>query len=794
MKKIIAALILLLPASINALNIEISSGQNAGKNYNIISIKDTDEIECVSQTLAYDEHRYVCMSNGEGIGFINDVNLSLVDIKYKKEDGHLFIVVLPKTKSKIYNTSSRLFNHQEAMNDKTLKGTSFEILIDPTLAEFDPLPKASLNFAPDFYSLMRPSIGALDLNKAPITDLNSNDIDAYLSIKKAFEADKFQRVLIETNQAIQKYPNSLFASEFNLLKMLSIDALLSQGDELDDISYADIIKLAKAWLFNFPSDESYSRVLYLLSKAYIKEGQLSDAGYTLDILLSEHKDSPYAQLAQLDYADALYANGKAKDAIALYEEVLYSSKDVDIASRAALRLADTNIEKDKFDLAKQFVLKVLNANAEIFTTKQNKALSMAKAFKEKNMPDIAARIYQSLLKNPNLSSSDNERILKDYALALVAAKENQKAYDALNEYKKDYPYGDFIEEVQKQIDGLLFDIKEKDSAKLHEHYKNLIQKYQDSEIAQKAIIADMKLSLEEKEYENVLNYTQEVRSLKLDEGEKMLNEAALMLTKSAIKSHECQKAINLVLNYDFDRLQLPQFKLYDCFIQTARYKEALELAKAHKNDDSLIDRVEWLSRASADELRFGNADAALKASDDAISLAARIDHADVSNALFTRLNALLKLNKFSLAIQTINAIEQLKGEGARTLEAYYEVANYAATANDFASASTYSWKGLELAKKLDVKAYSPELDFIYATSLIRLSQTKDAITWLKSMLATRLSPQYRDRALSLLGGAYLEDKQIDLAKKSLSECASSSFESEFKSMCQSQLDILNIIK
>ncbi|BCX78743.1 tetratricopeptide repeat protein [Campylobacter sp. 19-13652] len=794
MKKIIAALFFLLPVITNALNIEVSTGSNSGKNYNIISIKDTEDIECVSQILAYDAHRYVCMSSAEGIGTLNDVNLNLVDIRYKKEEGRLFIVIIPKTRSKIYNTSSKLFNTEKALNNTTLKGKSFEILIDPSLDEFDPLPKKSLNFAPDFSSLLRPSIGALDLNKSPIAELNSNDIDAYLSIKKAFEADKFERVLLETDEALKRYPNSLFASEFNLLKMLSIDALLSRGDEFEDISYADIIKLAKAWLFNFPSDEAYSRVLYLLSKSYIKEGQLSDAGYTLDILLSEHKASTYSRLAQLDYADALYANGRAKDAIALYEEVLYNAKDIDTASRAALRLADTNIEKDKFDLAKQFVLKVLNANSEIFIAQQSKAISMAKAFKDKNMPDIAARIYESLLKNPNLNKNDDERILKDYGLTLIAAKESQKAYDALSKYKKDYPYGDYIEEVQKGLDGLLFDVKEADSAKLHEHYKSLIEKYQDGEIAQKAILADMKLSLEQKEYKNVLEYTQKARELKLQEGEKMLNKAALILAKDALKKRECSRVVNLVSNYEFDRLELAQFKLYDCFVQTARYADALALARAHKDDDSLIDRVEWLYRAADEELRAGDVEAALKASDDAISLGARIDHADVSNALFIRLKALLKLDKFNAAIQTINAIEQLKGEGARTLEAYDAVANYAATAKDFASSSTYSWRGIELAKKLGVKAYSPELDFIYATSLIRLSQTKDAVSWLKSMLATRLNPKDRDRAISLLGGAYLEDRQIDLAKSALNECANSNFESEFKAMCKSQLNILDIAK
>lgn len=53
----------------------------------------------------------------------------------------------------------------------------------------------------------------------------------------------------------------------------------------------------------------------------------------------------------LDYADYLYRFGKQKEAMGIYENVLYNTADVDVASRAALALVDANIDKEKFNEA-----------------------------------------------------------------------------------------------------------------------------------------------------------------------------------------------------------------------------------------------------------------------------------------------------------------------------------------------------------------------------------------------------------------------------------------------------------
>lgn len=804
----------LLPLSAFAFSLSISNGASSGNEYNIIRLEDSLKIECARQTMREGSTRYVCMALAADLELPQDISLPLVDIAYKKEDDKLFVVILPKTASKMYETSPNLYEKTSIIPNPALKaderrsGYSFEVLLSQDISPFDNDGGGGLNFGVNFSSLLRPSVGALDLSKAPLESFDSNDIDAYLSVKKAFDAKKWEQVINDANTALSRHPNSLFSAEFALLKMQAIDALLTQQADTKEqnnpeIGYDAIIKQGKAWLFANPSDEAYSQVLALITKAYIKEGHLSDAGYTLDVLLAEHSDSLYTQIAQLDYADALYATGKAKDATQIYEQVLYGTKDLNIASRAALALANTNIQKDKFDLAKEFVLKVLNANSDIFLKSPSKAGAMAKAFEEKNMYDVSASIYGIIASSQTLNRSEQELWLKNWGVALLKAGKSDEALAVLERYKKEYPYGEFIEEVQAGIDKLFFDTTDKDASARLAYYDELIKRYGDGEIAKKAVIEKLALSIELRRYEEALAMTdvvkemffsQEASSPQATRARELLDSAALQEAIKSIKNGQCQRVVWLVENYDFDRLELPQFKLYDCFVRSSRYEEALGLARSHADDSSLIDRVEWLSLIAKSELKLGDANTALKASSDAIALASRIEYADISSALFTRLYALLSLKDIAKAIQTMDAIEQLKGYPAPLLQSYDALASAALSQKDSATASTYASKGLALARRLGVDSFWPDLNFIYIEALINLGHLNDALLEVKSLLATPLAPLARARALSTLAGVLLELNQTPQAVAILQECASSNFESEFKAMCQNRLNLLQTAK
>ena len=788
MKKLL--IILFFPLYLTAFNLSLNSGANGDKPYSVLQLSDEQEFECVEQILAYDTKRYVCMLDDEILPKIEDTTLPLMDIKYKKQDGKLFIVIMPKAPSKLLNIKTELYSSQNVQDSpKTTISKHFSIIIDTSLIE-NSKRKSGLNFKPDFKDMLNPSIGALDLNKAPIAGLDSNDIDIYISIKRAYEKGAYENVVKDTQTAIKRHPNSLFSSEFLLFRLRALDKIFETKNEFEEIEPKDIVSEGRAWIRKFPSDENYPEVLYLIARAYLKDSIASDAKYMLDILNEEHANSKFTKLAALDYADYLYKIGRQKEALKDYEKVLYSTNDIDLASRAALSLADANIDKEKFDEAKKFVLKIANANEKFFMNNPTKSMNLATTFASKDMSDVAAKIYEILINNSDRTKDFYEVALKNLALNLAKTKDEKKAYEYLNRYETEFKYGDYIDEVTKAKDGLFFEEEDKNSTALHTRYKELIEKYTGTNISQKALISELELDIKERKFSDALSYKTMAKDGNLSKAMELINEAALELTKEYFIKDDCTAVINLLENYDINKISLPQFKLFNCYFRTARYNDALELAKAHAKDENLEDRVEWLVNLSKILYKNKDYEHAIIAANDALSLGSSVEYSDPTLSLFDRFYSLLALKRFTEAISTISAIEQLRGQDFKIIEAYTAISDYAMKSNDYAIATTYAKKALELQTKAKINTFSPKINFNYSEALLKTDNLGEALDEAKFILNMKLEPEDRLHALNLISEIYIRQKQFKLARPYLNECSDSNFVSPYKDACKAKLDMI----
>ena len=788
MKKLL--IILFFPLYLTAFNLSLNSGANGDKPYSVLQLSDEQEFECVEQILAYDTKRYVCMLDDEILPKIEDTTLPLMDIKYKKQDGKLFIVIMPKAPSKLLNIKTELYNSQNVQDSqKTTISKHFSIIIDTSLSE-NSKRKSGLNFKPDFKDMLNPSIGALDLNKAPIAGLDSNDIDIYISIKRAYEKGAYENVVKDTQTAIKRHPNSLFSSEFLLFRLRALDKIFETKNEFEEIEPKDIVSEGRAWIRKFPSDENYPEVLYLIARTYLKDSIASDAKYMLDILNEEHANSKFTKLAALDYADYLYKIGRQKEALKDYEKVLYSTNDIDLASRAALSLADANIDKEKFDEAKKFILKIANANEKFFMNNPTKSMNLATTFASKDMPDVAAKIYEILINNSDRTKDFYEVALKNLALNLAKTKDEKKAYEYLNKYETEFKYGDYIDEVTKAKDGLFFEEKDKNATALHTRYKELIEKYAGTNISQKALISELELDIKERKFSDALSYKTMAKDGNLSKAMELINEAALELTKEYFMKDDCTAVINLLENYDINKISLPQFKLFNCYYRTARYNDALELAKAHAKDENLEDRVEWLVNLSKILYKNKDYEHAIIAANDALSLGSSVEYSDPTPSLFDRFYSLLALKRFTEAISTISAIEQLRGQDFKIIEAYTAISDYAIKSNDYAIATTYAKKALELQTKAKINTFSPKINFNYSEALLKTDNLNEALDEAKFILNMKLEPEDRLHALNLISEIYIRQKQFKLARPYLNECSDSNFISPYKDACKAKLDMI----
>ncbi|MCR4942230.1 MAG: hypothetical protein K5978_05530 [Campylobacter sp.] len=789
MNKILS--LILLPIFAFAFSLSVNSGVDAGKSYTILNLSDENDFECVEQLLAYNTKRYVCMLDDDGLVNINDIDLTLMDIRYKKQDGKIFLVILPKANSRLYNFENKLYENKEIFKNEARIGKKFSIYVDQNLKEFDTNVENGVNFAPLFDEMLLPTIGALDFSKAPIENTDSNDIDIYIAMKRSYENAMYQRSFSESSQAIQRYPNSIFASEFLLYRLRSMNKILEKNEKIDeDIDYTNISEEGKQWMRKFSADENFPEVLYLVANSYIKLSLLSDAKYIMDILSTEHSRSNFAHLTMLDYADEIYKNSKTTEARKLYENVLYSAGDLDIASRAALSLASASIDKNKAKEAKDYILKILNANAKYLLNNEEKSMSLAQTFTDEKMPEIAIKIYEIIVENRNSKNENYEVALKNLGVLLVDMKDVDKAYAYLKRYEEEYRYGDYLAEIENALDRLLFERDDENATAMHDHYLFLMKKYGHNDIGIKALLSEIELNFKEKKYDAILQYTNEIKDLNLTKGMEYIGDSALALAQQSIRANDCQKLINLLEAYDINSLELPQFKLHSCYVRTARYEKALSLSRSRAKDENPEDRVEWLIKLASDFRQAKRYEESLTAANDALALGAELPYSDPSPALFDRFYSLLKLDRFTDAIRTLQAIDELRGQDFKRVEAYDILASYSFSKNDFANATIYAKKALSMATAAGADIFSPDLNFLYATAAMKMENLDDALDEARYILSLKLKPAEQCRALNLVADIYIMQSRSDLAKPYLEKCVKSSDQNEYKSLCEASLKML----
>ena len=270
----------------------------------------------------------------------------------------------------------------------------------------------------------------------------------------------------------------------------------------------------------------------------------------------------------------------------------------------------------------------------------------------------------------------------------------------------------------------------------------------------------------------------------------LVNEAALELTKEFFIKDDCTAVVNLLENYDVSKVSLPQFKLFNCYFRTARYNEALELAKAHVKDENLEDRVEWLVNLSKILYKNKDYEHAIIAANDALSLGSAVEYSDPTPSLFDRFYSLLALKRFTEAVSTISAIEQLRGQDFKIIEAYAAICDYAMKSNDYAIAATYAKKALELQTRAKINTFSPKLNFDYSEASLKTDNIDEALDEAKFILNMKLEPEDRLHALNLASEIYIRQKQYKLAKPYLNECIGSNFTSAYKDACKAKLEMI----
>ncbi|WP_263832298.1 DUF7494 domain-containing protein [Sulfurospirillum oryzae] len=788
---------LLASVQLFALDIILNSGKESKTNYAILHVMDAKPFYCQTIVGELNKKNYICKISRPINKPIESKKMKLAELDFYEKDGEFYIAIDPKVDSKLIPVEESLYNTSEILTKpKETLYTHWTILLQEKPLYEQKAVYDGLDFPVTFPKYQKPYIGALDLNGAPISYAQSKDIQLYLDIKQEYESGYYDGVVKDVKRVLTLFPNSIFRSELELYQMRSMDKILSAKEDKADAPFNenDIINVAKRWSKEFASDENIPEVLMLMTKAYLKANAKSDANYCIDILVGEHPDSSFTKRAILLYADNLFLKKEKDKAMKLYLDVLYSAQDLDIASEAAIRLSDYQMDAGKLKEAKEYLFKVLNVNSQFLLKDKEASYKLARRLFEHRLYDVAAKITDLLLENTPKKADNREILLKESGDWHAKANEVEAAHARYQEYLADYKNsGEHVQEVTESLDELFFKLNENNETKLANYYDKLIETY-NNEIGQKALLEKAKLLLKQKRFEEVLNLQKDLAKVPDHyeiKPEELIYEAAKSLALQELEKDECQNTVGLIEEY---KLQItePQYeeKLFKCFMRVSRYDRAREISDTHLKDAQLASRYAWSQKQVQVLFKMGKYQDALAFKEDlktlSFSLREKIGLETIRDLFFS----LVKLKNLEGAASLAESIKILYPDEASNLDIYYEIVKMASDAKNDLLLVTYAQTSLEMQKKFKSNALSPALEFSYMDALKRLGRDEEALKIAESLLPQSLGAKDKIRLFYQAGEFSLKLKEDAKAKDYFTKCISINDNSSWKSICQQNLDLL----
>ena len=789
-------LVFIVTVQLFALDIYLNSAKENNLPYAILHIINQEPIRCYTKKLALDKKNYICKFKKTIKNKIYEKKLRLVNIIFEKNKNKFDIKIIPKFNSKLLMQNKNLYDLKDVSSQDIEKKSKHWIILIYKKSPFgQKISSEGINFPITYDNYLRPSIGPIDLNGAPIAYAKSGDINYYMDIQKEFTDRDYINVVKDVDRVLRQYPNTIFKSDLLLYKLKTIDKCIEKNISPISQQYTnnDVSKLAKSWMREFSSNENISEVLMILVKNYLRAESSADVNYFLDILINEHKDSPYTKRAILYYADSLYKKNNKKKAMKLYEDVLYSAKNLDNASLAAIKLAKSKINFGNTKAAKKYLLKVLNANKNYLLKDKDNTRQLAVKLANNGLEDVAASINDLLLANIDKSEMDTRELLLKHAGDWYAKAGNtEKAYARYMQYKKLYKNGIYIDEVNKAIDRLFFKIKETNETKLEKYYNILISKY-NNDIKDKAVIQKAKLFLKQKKFQKIMD----MKKMILASADRnstiakdIIKKAAIVLINKNLRDKKCQKVVDLIESnaIDYKKIKNKQ-NLFKCFLETARYKKANLLANFNLKSDKLEEKFIWLENSVKADVKLEKFDDIIKLKDDLFSLS-KILKKNITAPVYRDLfYAFFHKKLYVKALSIVQEIDKYWPYSIKNLDLYYKIINYANAKRDDFLLSKYAKKILSIEKKYKVYSYSPKVDFLYLDSLKRLSKIKEANVIAEGILKIKLNTNDKTRALYELGELSYKLKDINKAKKYFTNCANVKIDNLWKKLCQDSLTL-----
>lgn len=740
-------LCLWLPLS--ALELTVQSGKESGEAFGILHIRNTEPFGCeATNDEFYETRQIVCTFDHTPKRSFAPIKNAHFNIAPSLSKNGYSITITPISKMKLFpvpfnlaKTAQIYQSDVKKTNHWTIVGYGQKI---PMLHTKEYQEKA-INFPIISERKNYPYVGGLDLKGNPIKISGVQDVADYMDLKKAYTNKEFNTVLELATFALEKNPKTIFRNELMLYQIRA----LHEKDEPEQL-----LGISKIFLRDYSGDKNIAEVLAYTARAYTKIGQAVDADYFFDRLFSEYADSPYAALGMIYKAQQLESANNQKRAIQFYEMAFAASKDVEVASQAAYRLAQIELGSGNTEKAKTYIDKIAKGNSQYFRKVQESAMDMAQKFINKHEASIAAKITESLLNTFEEKSNAHEMLLKNLGLQLAQADKREEALKRLNQYLDTYKSGDFINEVRRAKDGLFFEDNDKNVSAGIKKYDDLIERYGNDSVGRKALYKKAQMLVKEKRYKEVLDMESELYRLESTEYpdvNSIISTSASALAKEYLKEGKCSEALSFQKMY---KINLPvqwDGLSFDCALKTAQYPTAKKIAQSHLKSKSVKERQLWLSRMVKTQFALGEYKTAIKGGEELATLLNVEKNPPLNDIYRTLFDAMQRSGNSEGMIRHIKNIETAFGSDFKDIERYTQMVALAVGQKDEAMTQTFARKVMALQSKTKTYTQSPYIEFTLAQSYQKLGRDADAYETLKSLNGRKLDKEKRSRQQYLMG-------------------------------------------
>ena len=762
-----ALLIIFGIPNLYALEVSLTGAQENFQSYSTLHLKDSKEFLCQEIKSDLDVvEKIICAFSEQPTKKFKTIENDFFSITSQVKNKTFFIVIKAYYKMKLY---PMIFNlSQEDTIFKADAKLSKHWLIIGYKENIPYIKKekksdVAINFPFTLSSDKLPFVGGLDMDGKPVYIKKVKDVANYIKIKKYYSEKKYEECLDLINEVVQNYPDSLFRAELLFYK---IKVYMSLKD------YDNTIDVAKIYLKEFSSDENIAEVLSLVARAYAMVGMSVDADYFFDRLYSEHGDSVYAQWGYIYNGEMLESSGGIKEALKLYKKALVQTDDIEVASTAAYDLAKYYIENTNAKEAAKYIIKIIKAKPDFLMNDLVTSMDMMYSFADGGDYATAAAMAKAILDQIDINHDEYENLLKDRGIWLSKTDKKEEALKALNKYLNTFKYGTFEDEVKEAKDSLFFDVGDENLTTKLNHYDELIKKYKNDMIGDKALYEKANLLLKNKKYNEVLDLKDALASL--DEGlypksKELVKEAAIGAMKESLKLRECRDVLSISTNYKISLSAKWDNGIYECSMKGADFLLAKKIALRHLKSKDLDERKKWLYRYIKVDFATGNYSEVLQASKELISLIEddkKSKYFDVYRVLFDTYQRLEKNDKM---IDAIVKIQEVYGISYKDIDRYVAVINIGSQLKDNNLIIKYAQEVMKIQKESLSYAQSPFVEFTLYQAYIDTGNDTKALEVIKSLDNIKLTPTQRARQKYLLGAVYSKLWQEENAQKAYDE-------------------------